>query len=91
MNLLKAVPDFIKGAFGIVDKFVTDKDKAIELKLELAMRANDLQSQILSAQESIIVAEAQSSSLLTRNWRPLTMLTFTALIVAHWLGYTAAI
>lgn len=43
------------------------------------------------AQKEVIVAEAKSESWITRNWRPITMLTFTALVVAHWFGLTAAI
>ncbi len=38
---------------------------------------------------SIITAEAQGESWLQRNWRPLLMLNFAALITARWLGYGA--
>ena len=38
---------------------------------------------------SVIKAEANSESWLTRTWRPITMLTFVALVAAHWLGFTA--
>lgn len=34
-KILNAVPDFIKGVFGIVDKAVTDKDEANKIKLEI--------------------------------------------------------
>jgi hypothetical protein len=34
-SILTAVPDFIKGAFGIVDKAITDKDAANQIKLEI--------------------------------------------------------
>lgn len=88
-NLAALVPDFLKGAFDVVDQLVTDKDKAAELKYNLATQGNQLQSNILNAQRDIIVAEAKSGSWLTQNWRPITMLTFTALVVAHWLGWTA--
>lgn len=37
----------------------------------------------------IIMAEANSRHFLAANWRPITMLTFVALIVARWLGYAA--
>ncbi len=33
--------------------------------------------------------EAQGQSWLQRTWRPITMLTFVALIVARWLGWSA--
>ena len=34
-NLINAVPDFIKGVFGIVDQAVTDKDENNKLKVEI--------------------------------------------------------
>lgn len=43
----------------------------------------------VKAQRDVIVAEAQSESWITRNWRPLTMLTFVGLLVAKWFGFTA--
>ena len=52
-------------------------------------KALDLQTHVVNAQKSIIVAEAQGDSWLQRNWRPVVMLTFAGLVVAHWLGWTA--
>lgn len=43
----------------------------------------------INAQKDVIIAEASSDSWITKNWRPLTMLTFVGLLVAKWLGYTA--
>ena len=37
----------------------------------------------------VVLAEAQGHSWLQRNWRPVTMLTFVALVAAKWLGFTA--
>jgi hypothetical protein len=37
---------------------------------------------------SIITAEANGESWLQRNWRPLLMIWFAALVGAHWLGFT---
>ena len=73
----------------IVDQFVQDKDKALELKTQIEKELLGLQSQLINAQTQIITAEAKSESWLTRSWRPITMLTFTALLVADWLGFTA--
>ena len=75
-------------ALGIVDKFVADKDKSAQLKFEISNSLIGLDAKIVDAQKSVIVAEAQGESWMQRNWRPTTMLTFTGLIVAHWLGYT---
>ncbi len=56
---------------------------------KLEDKALDLQTHVVNAQKSIIVAEAQGGSWIQRNWRPVVMLTFAGLIVAHWLGWTA--
>ncbi len=83
----------IAGAIGkiadIVDQFVEDKDKALELKTQIEKELLSLRSQLLQAQAQIITAETKSESWITRSWRPITMLTFTALLVADWLGFTA--
>ena len=44
---------------------------------------------IEAAAADIVKAEAQSSSWLASNWRPVTMLIFVALIVARWFGWAA--
>lgn len=88
MKLIKLVPDFLKGAFNIVDKLVPDKDLAQQIKAQIAERGDILEGKVLDAQQNIIVAEAQSGSWLAQNWRPLTMLNFVVLITLHWLGFT---
>jgi len=47
------------------------------------------QHEIEQAAGQIIKTEAASSHWLAANWRPLTMLTFTGLIVARWFGFAA--
>jgi hypothetical protein len=42
-----------------------------------------------SAQAQIINTEAASQHWLAANWRPLMMITFTALIVARWFGWAS--
>lgn len=85
----KLLPGVLTSVFGVIDKAVTDKDLAIKLKSDLNFALIEQEAKKLNAQAEIIVAEAKSGSWLTRTWRPLTMLTFTSLIVAHWLGFTA--
>jgi hypothetical protein len=47
------------------------------------------QGEIEQAAAKIIQTEAASTHWLAANWRPLTMITFTALIVARWMGWVA--
>ena len=66
-----------------------DKAKLEDAKLRLLEMSQTGELELLSKQTDIIKAEAQGDSVLQRSWRPLTMLTFVALVVAHWLGFTA--
>jgi len=72
----------------VVDKVVPDKGQAAELKAALNTQLIQLGTKELEAASSIIIAEAQGHSWLQRNWRPMTMLWFAALVGAHWLGFT---
>lgn len=88
MGLLTIAKGILAPVLGIVDKAVKDKDLAAKLKNDLQVQGLELIHAELQAQSSIIVAEANSESWLARNWRPITMLTFVALIVMQWLGLT---
>ena len=72
----------------IVDGVVEDKDEANRLKFEIQRQLIENKSNELEAAVKIVLAEAQGSWL-QRNWRPLLMVTFAGLVVAHWFGFTA--
>jgi len=84
-SLIQAVASPI---FSIIDKSVTDKDQANKLTVQIQQALLNFDTKVLESQTAAIVAEASGDSALQRNWRPITMLTFTSLIVAHWLGFT---
>lgn len=71
--------------------FPSEEQKVEREKAEMAFQAAVLErsSAIETAAANIVVAEAQGQSWLQRSWRPITMLTFVALIVARWLGWSA--
>jgi len=73
----------------IIDKAVPNKDMAAQLKVQIQNELINLDTKALERSADVIIAEAQGGSWLQRSWRPMTMLAFTALIVAHWLGWTA--
>ena len=66
----------------LLDKFFPDADAEQKSKLQQFLA-------VFAAQAQIVQAEASSTSWLTASWRPLTMLCFTALIVARWFGWAA--
>jgi hypothetical protein len=82
----------IPGIIGIIgkaiDKAVPDKDEAERLKAQITLQAMQQDHAELQGAVSIITAEAQGESWLQRNWRPLLMLWFAALVGTHWLGFT---
>lgn len=94
MSLLSAIPiigSIVDGLFGIIDKSITDKDKAAQLKhdLESALQTADLtkfQDEI-KAQASIVLGEVQGESWLQRNWRPLLMLSIVTIVVHKYILY----
>ncbi len=72
----------------IIGKLIPDPAQRAAAQLELIQLQQAGQLAELQAAVGVIVAEA-SGNWLQRSWRPLMMLTFTALIVARWLGWTA--
>lgn len=85
MNILKALSDLLPSVGRTVEKFVKDKDLAAKLQFEIEKDLIGFQSQVVEAKASIIVAEAQGQSWMQRNWRPLTMLTFVAIIANNYI------
>jgi hypothetical protein len=64
----------------------TQRDQAKLAMLELVQKGELVE---LTARAEIVKTEAASTHWLAANWRPLTMLTFAALIVARWFGWSA--
>ena len=86
MNLVSKALDAITGPlFGVIDKAVTDKDEANRLKQEIQSQLIESQDSLLKAQMQIILAEAQGDSWAQRNWRPVLMLVIVAIIGNNYL------
>lgn len=73
----------------IIDKIFPDKQAADAAKLKLFEMQQSGELAQFAARADIVKTEAASEHWLTACWRPVTMLTFTALIVARWLGIAA--
>lgn len=73
----------------VIDRLWPDPTQAAEAKLKLLAMAQQGELADLTARSDIIKAEASSENWLTASWRPITMLTFTVLIVARWFGWSA--
>ncbi len=66
-----------------------DKLKAQQLEQELQLAIINKANEIERAGADIVKTEAQSEHFLTATWRPILMLTFGALMVARWTGFSA--
>lgn len=72
----------------IIDKIIPDPAAAAEAKLRMLELEQRGQLSEISEAVKVLVAEAQAGGL-AAQWRPIVMLTFTALIVARWFGFAA--
>lgn len=72
-----------------VRRLFPDPEAARKAEGEITMALMDKRAELEAAAASIIAAEARSEHWLAATWRPVVMLTFTSLIVARWLGYSA--
>lgn len=73
----------------VFDRIFPDKEAAARAKLEMMQMASEHEFKEWAARADIVKTEAASGNWLTAAWRPVTMLTFTALIVARWFGFAA--
>jgi hypothetical protein len=88
-KIIEPVANLFTKGLDIIDKYVPDKDLAEKLKNALAQQINDIAHNefvsLLEAQTSIIITEAKGDSWLQRNWRPLIMAEFGAIIFNNYI------
>ena len=93
LNPISAVTDAatkIIGSFKLAPAQQVKAEAAIrEAALEAMRLQQEREAALVKEQGAIIRAEVGKGSWLTANWRPITMLTLTGLIVAHWMGWSA--
>jgi hypothetical protein len=91
--MLAALLPVLGPIFGQVAKSIfpnaEDELKRMEMQNQIQLALINNGAALEQAAASVVKAEAESEHWLTANWRPILMLTFGALIVARWLGWTA--
>jgi hypothetical protein len=85
MSLLALLP--VIG--NVLDRVLPDAQAASDAKIKMLELVQKGELTELSEKASIIREEAKSEHALAATWRPILMLTFGALIVARWLGFSA--
>jgi len=96
MNVLGLIGQIFKPAMEMIDNVhtseeekLTKKAQLLELQTTFLGEALEYETEQLKSKTAIILAEANSQSILARNWRPITMLTFLALVCADSFGWLA--
>lgn len=94
IDIFGTIASIFTGAGTILDEVVTTKEEKILAKAKLLEVQNALSSKIVefnttlvNAQQSVIVAEAQGSSWLQKNWRPGLMAMFGFIIFNNFVLY----
>ena len=71
----------------LIDKFFPNKEEALKRKAELAVMEMNGELKEMEQAVKIITAEANSDSFIAKNWRPVTMLVFVAIIANNYILY----
>lgn len=87
--MINLIPVLAPIVADIVKRVIPDKDLAEKASQEARMALLEQHKSIEAAAAEIVRTEAASGNWLTSSWRPVTMLTFTGLIVARWFGWAA--
>ena len=70
----------------VIDRVLSaDKNKAQEIERELNMAMMQNTAAIEEAAASVVIAEAKSEHTITATWRPILMLTITAIVAWNFL------
>jgi len=94
VNILSLIGQIFKPAMEMIDNVHTSTEEKLQQKAQLLelqttflVQALDYEQEQLKSKTAIILAEANSASWIARNWRPITMLTFLALVVFDSFGW----
>jgi len=96
MSILGFLGDVFKPAAKLIDDLHTSDEEKLKLRNQFEKMQMEMKSKVLSyeqdlmkAQSSVIQSESNGKSWMQRNWRPITMLTFLALVVCDSFGILA--
>ena len=70
---------------GLIEKLIPDPKARAEAELKLLQLQQEGRLRDVEASMKVIVAEAQSESWVTRSWRPILMLSITAVFVNNYI------
>lgn len=96
MSVLGFISRIFEPAVKLVDELHASEEEKLEMQRRIRVIENEFldkvleyETKLMDNQAAVIRAEATGHSWLQRNWRPITMLTFLALVVADSFGWLA--
>jgi len=81
------LPLLIPAISGIINKLIPDKEAAAQAQIKLMELSQSGELKELEAAMTVISAEAKSDHWIVAAWRPITMLTFVAIIANNYMIY----
>jgi len=85
-GLLKPVSKIVDDLHTSVEEKLLIKKELAEIQAKFATAALEYETKLFSERSQNIRAETKSESRVTRTWRPITMLTFLAILVWFVVG-----
>lgn len=82
-----SVTALIAAGMTLLDKVIPDPVKKAEAQARLLELQQKGELQEITASMNVIVAEAKSEHWIVAAWRPITMLTFTAIVANNYILY----
>lgn len=84
-DLIQSVGSIIDGLHTSGEEKLDAQRKLVELERDFQIRMAEIDAENAKTAAEVIVAEARSQSWMARNWRPLTMLTFTFIVAFNYI------
>ena len=81
----RLIERIIGPASDLISEFIEDPDKRAEFEHRLRSQLLQQESDFVNAARDVVVAEAEGESWLQRNWRPVIMLTFGAILANNYI------
>ena len=93
MSVLAFISGIFEPAVKLLDELHASEEEKLDMRRKIQQIENeflskvlDYETKLMDNQASIIKSEAAGQSWLQRSWRPITMLTFLALVVCDSFG-----
>lgn len=86
-GIFKPIEDVIDHVLPSGDARISLQKSVIDSKMQAIGTTLDYETKLMEAQSTAIKAEAEGNSWIQRSWRPITMLTFLALVVCDSFGW----